>query len=640
MVEQVSDTLVEPEDELVMKFDPNTIQHLGVQMYSTLPPVIAEVVANSYDADAENVTIFLNDLDEKEIIIRDDGHGIAWEEINPKFLLIGKNRRERDGTGLSQIKKRPLIGKKGLGKLSFFGIANLITIKTVKESTLNAFSMNLNDLRKSKEEYRPKILKKNEKVDGKNGTTVQLSELKRKSSFSPEDIARYLSRSFTVFDQEDFHVEIIHNNSDVTKVTDKLKYENIPIQFKWDFPIEDEEIVAKLPQYEYSSKIGGAIISAGKTVPSYMRGVALISRGKLVNDHSFYDNKATSHGYSYITGWLNISFIDEWDRDVISTNRKSLNWEDEDTIILKDYLNKVISYIYNKQRELRAEKKKEEIKKVTGLDIDEWIGTLPKHDGNLARKIVDTIVKSEELDEQKAGDLVTYVKDSFQFESFKEFAAEMDDITEISDENLLKLLQDWKLIEAREFYKLSLVRVETIKKFEDYIRQDAKEVPTIHDFLKSFPWLLDPKIIEFRDEVYYSKLLRENFPDSDEQLEANRRIDFLCMGLANNYFIIELKRPRHTIREKDILQANAYRSFVAKLQGSDPYSVTKIVAYIVCGKRSNIPRVESLVNQVQSSGEIYVKTYHELLTSAKNYHKEFIDKYVELQKTKTLPAEN
>jgi len=30
----------------------NTIQHLGISMYSTLPPVIGEVVANAWDADA------------------------------------------------------------------------------------------------------------------------------------------------------------------------------------------------------------------------------------------------------------------------------------------------------------------------------------------------------------------------------------------------------------------------------------------------------------------------------------------------------------------------------------------------------------------------------------------------------------
>ena len=35
-----------------MDFDIATIKHLGLQMYSTLPPVIGELVANAWDANA------------------------------------------------------------------------------------------------------------------------------------------------------------------------------------------------------------------------------------------------------------------------------------------------------------------------------------------------------------------------------------------------------------------------------------------------------------------------------------------------------------------------------------------------------------------------------------------------------------
>ena len=80
---------------LEMRFDPNVITHLGIQMYSTLPPVIAELVSNSYDAESEEVNIFLNDGgDEKSIVIEDNGHGMSFEEINDKFLVIGRNRRK------------------------------------------------------------------------------------------------------------------------------------------------------------------------------------------------------------------------------------------------------------------------------------------------------------------------------------------------------------------------------------------------------------------------------------------------------------------------------------------------------------------------------------------------------------------
>ena len=62
------------ERRLQMKFAPNTIEHLGVKMYSTLPPVISELIANSYDADASQVTVSLKDDEEKEIVVSDNGH--------------------------------------------------------------------------------------------------------------------------------------------------------------------------------------------------------------------------------------------------------------------------------------------------------------------------------------------------------------------------------------------------------------------------------------------------------------------------------------------------------------------------------------------------------------------------------------
>jgi len=70
---------------LQMKFAPNTIEHLGVKMYSTLPPVVSELIANSYDADASEVTILLKDSTGKEIVVSDNGHGMSFNEINEGF---------------------------------------------------------------------------------------------------------------------------------------------------------------------------------------------------------------------------------------------------------------------------------------------------------------------------------------------------------------------------------------------------------------------------------------------------------------------------------------------------------------------------------------------------------------------------
>ena len=79
--------------ELKMTFMPSTIEHLGARLYSTIPPIIAELIANSLDADAHTVRVQLEDMDEKRVIVSDDGIGMSFDDINHKFLRIGRNRR-------------------------------------------------------------------------------------------------------------------------------------------------------------------------------------------------------------------------------------------------------------------------------------------------------------------------------------------------------------------------------------------------------------------------------------------------------------------------------------------------------------------------------------------------------------------
>ena len=162
------------EEQLKMTFTPNTIEHLGVRMYSTLPPVIAELIANSQDADAHKVMISLNDTATKEIIVSDDGTGMSFLDINDKFLRIGRNRRVDEGSQLSPG-GRKVIGKKGLGKLSFFGIAHEIEVRTTQNHLRNAFIMRWEDILSGDDgerqrDYSPEIKEHDIASQEENGT--------------------------------------------------------------------------------------------------------------------------------------------------------------------------------------------------------------------------------------------------------------------------------------------------------------------------------------------------------------------------------------------------------------------------------------------------------------------------------------
>jgi hypothetical protein len=609
---------------LVMEFDMNTIQHLGISMYSKLPPVIAEIIANSFDAEAKKVRIELYDVkpEEKYIRISDDGNGMEFTEINEKYLKIGRNRRTEEQTDVTLKLKRKIIGRKGIGKLSIFGIAEEVTIETVSNGRKNKFFMSLDGIKKSSNKYFPDQLIKNSNTSDRNGTCIELKKLKRKSNFDSAEIAQDLSRRFLVFDK-DFEVTIIHNNSDkIIKINNELRFKNIDIEFTWEFPCD-----LFTSKYDYATEISGKVFTAKTPVPEDYKGLYLVARGKLVHGNNFYGIRSSDYAHAYLTGWLNVDFIDENSSvDLISTNRESLMWEDEKLEDLKTYLQSIISYVTQDWRKRRKEKKEKEITNNIGFNIDQWITSLPKTDQKIARKITGVVLNDHELNIEKSSELINYFKDVFEFESFKEFASELDNLDNISETDILKILKDWHLIEHKEFYKLALIRIEAIKKFEYYIKNNAKEVPTIHIFFKELPWLLDPRIMNFRDEVTYSKLLKEKFIEDSTLDIENKRIDFLCVDFASTYFIIELKRPQYKINAKDLDQALEYSSFIENKLGNN-IDQKRVIVIIVSGGVVNTPVMKKKVNSFRESNDIIVRTYLELLATANKYHSEFITKY-------------
>ena len=152
-----------PDSPFEMRFDPQTIKHLGLRMYSTLPPALAEIISNSYDADATIATITLieENVKPKEIKIEDYGIGLSYDDITNKFLVIGRNRRIEEGDVPSKKYNRLPTGKKGLGKLALFGLAKTITISTKQNGKLNEFVLDWDDLMSATGTYRPRATRIN-----------------------------------------------------------------------------------------------------------------------------------------------------------------------------------------------------------------------------------------------------------------------------------------------------------------------------------------------------------------------------------------------------------------------------------------------------------------------------------------------
>ncbi len=628
---------MEKEEKLKISFDINLIEHLGIKLYSTIPPMIAELVSNAWDADAHVVSLKFINEPEKRIEISDDGAGMTFLELNESFLKIGRNRRVSLNSDLT-LGGRKALGKKGLGKLSMFGIGKNIEVSTVKDGLENRFLMNFNKLKEKSEEhmYEPEIIKYNEPTTNSSGTTIIITEIERKTNFNIESIRNNLLNRFKIF-SDDF---IIHINDDVNlDIKDNLKLED-NCQFKWSFPSDFTNDFANkaenlaLYNFGVSKGVTGTIMTSETPISNEDQGIALYSRNKLVNEKDKYNSRGNDNFFQYMFGSFDVDFVDNDNSiDNCSTDRKSLAWdnyENEELETLHKLLCKIVDFTQKKWRNQRTKTKEKKVSEL-GVDVEKWINSLNETKKSLAKKLTSAILENDNIDEKTSADYISTIKDMYGFQGFKEFTTKLESLDKLNDEDALKLLVDWKTIEEKEFAKIAMGRIETINQFEKFINEDASETKVIQKFLEEFPWLLDPKMSKFEREVTYSNLLKQQFPEYDIP-EHDRRIDFLCNNDAGIVHIIELKRPSVKIGDK---QLNQIRDYVAFFKSVYPTKADSVVGFLISNNITTEPNVQITIKGLESQ-KIYVRTYTELLTEAREYNKKFYEKYYELEEKENI----
>lgn len=645
------DKLNKPTDnKLKLKFNLSVIELLGSQLYTKLPSIISEFVSNSYDADATEVEVIINENNLTKpktinITIKDNGTGIASsainyiEEINNNFLNIGRKRRKEEKCSESKIFHRKLQGKKGIGKLAGFGITNEMKITTTTSHITNSFILNYEDMMNTEgDTYFPTVIQNNELTDLDNGTTVELLNIRRKTDISLKELSESITKRLQVFD-DNFSLKLTHrlNNLEFEPIiltnNNYLEYikEKNNIQFCWNIP--DDLPKLNLPpetiKYFKEHNIYGEIFTTDTPLKKDDQGIILYANKKLCQENYCFNDRANDNFYNYLIGKLNIDYIDEdINTDNISTARDSLVWENEISQELENKIDSVIKKIQSEWREKRKEEKEEEVNKKLDININSWVSSLAPHERESAKKLVNVIVNDESIGVEKTADFVQYIQDMYSFSSFKDFATGLINKPVSSLEDILTFIRDWELIEAKEMAKISEGRIEAIKNFEAMISNNESETKVIQPFLEKFPWILDPTIDSFKRELTFSRILKEKFPDEGLK-ESDRRIDFMCFTSNNEIHIWELKRPRIKIDEKYHNQIYRYQEFVM-----EKYPNYKIITTLVSDNWSFDRGVKLMFDDAIKGGKFQIKSYTEMLKDAKNYHNDFIKKYNELYKNK------
>ena len=119
--------------EFTFNISLSVLNHLGRNLYRSFTTVIGEAISNAWDAEADNVWIYIN-KEADTLVIKDDGYGMSRDDFQNKFLKIGYSKRKAYGQSSSK-KERPYIGRKGIGKLALLSCSEKISVISKKETT-------------------------------------------------------------------------------------------------------------------------------------------------------------------------------------------------------------------------------------------------------------------------------------------------------------------------------------------------------------------------------------------------------------------------------------------------------------------------------------------------------------------------
>ncbi len=109
------------------------IKIIGQELISNDVIALVELIKNSYDADAEEVEIYLNNVFSEvgEILVKDSGTGMTYEKIVNVWLEPATpDKRSKGENTFSSCYKRRFLGEKGIGRFAVHRLGDKIELIT------------------------------------------------------------------------------------------------------------------------------------------------------------------------------------------------------------------------------------------------------------------------------------------------------------------------------------------------------------------------------------------------------------------------------------------------------------------------------------------------------------------------------
>jgi hypothetical protein len=587
--------------DFVLKFDNNVVEHLGLKLYQNKPTrVIAEIVSNSWDADAREVLVNLGmqevDPNNRWIAVIDDGHGMNREDLRDSFLVIGRHKAvPRQG----MAGRRPIMGRKGIGKLAPFGIAKVVDVVTVgvnAKSTREVtwLRLNLDDVLKhgASGAYTPDEIftgaslsdiplsrdttgqvkiwvdhVSRESNTKQLGTLILMQKTSLRKVITEEQLIESLGRRFTVTLRDSFHVHV-----NTRKV---------------------EQSIA-LPEFEFRIPENGyeAIDIGGKDVrfwvgfvkqadwPQDQAGIGVYAHGKIAQDRPFtFGAKGNEIWTRYMYGVIEADWLDELAEDLISTDRTTVNWDADDARPLFDWGQKKVGEWTRKFSQWRKEQDKKENEKLLVEELEQK--HIPRVTGPEQDQIVQLlsqITPRMGKDEQAKKELLRAVSEAWVQKPMqklvKDLWKELGETGRVAPEAFTHIVTKLSAHGVPESLNLAIVfaqRAFALTKLHEYVHTGNE--PNLQLLVERFPWIIEPDAAVLTANQPLKSVIEK--AEAEGLIPTGRRTAvagtsnknrpdfvFLSSPEERDILVVELKSPQETLTIANRKQLEDYMSFL------------------------------------------------------------------------------
>lgn len=650
-----------------LEFSNRVIEHLGIKLYQNKPTnVVAEFLSNSWDADATSVQIELKAHGVGEtpsIVITDNGRGMTRAELTDEFLVIGRNRRT------SPTEKTPggrlPMGRKGIGKLAGFGIARTIDIVASPNSTVrkgdSASPQLFYWLRFSLQAlvdqsnaslavaYEPEVVadgisladfealvNKDAHVaaythflanaqHGAGGVCVYLSNTTLKKAINIESLLQSLGRRFTIaMLRPDFVVSV--NDTTITPEKALPPLHNFGFG-DWNTPLVERLMIGGIErELRYWIKF---VNLQGSDWSIENAGVGIYAHGKIAQDRPFFFGIRGKEILSrYIYGVVEADWLDELPSDVVSTDRRSIDWDTTETSRFHEWGASKISYWLEEFRKWRAQQPKTEIiqriRKVSPTST--LTGTEEEALAELLNEVLPSLANDEEAKDRTTKSFKeawTHAPTRLLTKGLweKVFSSINSDSNVFAE--LVESLRKSMVPEAMGLAVTMAQRVAAITVMRKMIEADKTETH-LQRLIETFPWLLGPQWERLTANQEIKTLVTtKHKPDeaagewsmSDTKLKLKPDFVFLSDGGAEKEFIVfELKGPEagKTLQPVEYEQLGEYLKIIRAVYVDKSITVKGVlVGHDKGGFEMNDRRIT-------------VKTWSEVLLEARNLHVSYL----------------